>query len=366
MRGLYANMRAEMPNLTAVLGGYCSGGLMTMTSATYRATLDAPHHLFISGSSTAPSAANDSAYPNVARLASSEAFIGAAIADFALHHSWRRVAVVSDATDAWSVESASHFATQFGLRGGEALLAPTYLALHDCSASNTSAANAAARNVLEWLTARAVKIVFVPLNPHCQRTFFAEVSCTRTLSPPLSFSYPHALVFKPSLLTSTPRPPDAFCRSRAQTCSQARASVISSTGSPTRSFTIRATARSTLTRCTACRAPVRRDSSPPACYCKPPAHPPSTPSAYAYVSCAAVRAVGISEASGSGPLYDAYVRLWGARASQQACTAASDATPPFYCDQDNLPNTFATCASAPCPSAHAHVFSTPHRARLAK
>ena len=58
---------------------------------------------------TAPSAANELTYPNVARLSSSEAFVGAAIADLCLHLGWRRVGIITerlaaDAPSPWSDE----------------------------------------------------------------------------------------------------------------------------------------------------------------------------------------------------------------------------------------------------------------------
>ena len=87
MQAIYAQMRADSPNLTAVFGGHCSGALMAMSSVEHRAAIGGPQHLFISGSSTAPSAADDVKYPNVARMASSEALIAVAIADLCIDQS---------------------------------------------------------------------------------------------------------------------------------------------------------------------------------------------------------------------------------------------------------------------------------------
>ena len=106
MQSVYANLRAALPNMTAVIGGKCSGALAAMTSATYRESVGGPPHLFISGSSTAPSIGNNTEFPNVIRTVASEATVANVFADFAEHNGWRRIGVVSTSDSVWSTESA--------------------------------------------------------------------------------------------------------------------------------------------------------------------------------------------------------------------------------------------------------------------
>ena len=70
--------------------------------------------VIISGASTAPSLADDSAYPNVARMSTGETAIQAGVAQVVAHFGWRRVAVVND-DSVWASESAAAFMA-LGLR----------------------------------------------------------------------------------------------------------------------------------------------------------------------------------------------------------------------------------------------------------
>ena len=147
MQAIYAQMRADSPNLTAVFGGHCSGALMAMSSVEHRAAIGGPQHLFISGSSTAPSAADDVKYPNVARMASSEALIAVAIADLCIDQGWKRVGVVWEGAEPWSIESAAFFREAFSARGGNIIEAPSQSKMLDrsqCMAADGSAARSAA------------------------------------------------------------------------------------------------------------------------------------------------------------------------------------------------------------------------------
>ena len=175
MRNIYANIRTAMPNLTAILGGHCSGALMSMTSASYREALGERPHLFLSGSSTAPSIANNSEFPNVIRTVSDEVAIAEAVAAFAWEHNgWRRVGVVSTSDSVWSIESADAFERIWKQRGGEVLRAPSSIVQRSvCAAADSdqpnSAARVAARTLIDHFVSVGARVLFMPINPDCQR-----------------------------------------------------------------------------------------------------------------------------------------------------------------------------------------------------
>ena len=185
MHAAYADLRSAMPNMTAVIGGACSGALMAMTNAAHRAEVGGRQHLFVSGSSTAPSAANDTAFPNVVRMSTSEAAITDALADLARQLAWQRVAVLSETLSAWSFESAASFEAAHVARGGQVLLPPANVPLlnrAECTAADDSAARVSARAQLEWLTSVGAKVLFIPIHPSCSRVLFSEIHRSGLLS----------------------------------------------------------------------------------------------------------------------------------------------------------------------------------------
>merc|ERR1719271_620159 len=95
-------------DFTAVLGGHCSSNLESFSGAAYRDSLGLSRAVHISGSSTAPSLANASAYPHVVRLSSNEALVGYGLAQLCNRFEWGRVFVVND-DSMWASEAATGF-----------------------------------------------------------------------------------------------------------------------------------------------------------------------------------------------------------------------------------------------------------------
>ena len=102
-----AELQAALPNMIAVVGSICSNDVADISNVAFRAQAHWAG-IVISGSSTAPSLADEVAYPLVARLATSERFVGNASALLAKLFSWSRVAVIHDDSQ-WATEGARAF-----------------------------------------------------------------------------------------------------------------------------------------------------------------------------------------------------------------------------------------------------------------
>lgn len=109
-----AALQAALPNMLAIVGPLCSDDVKDITNVEFRAT-SGFEAIVLSGVSSAPSIGNEAAYPNVARLTSSES---AASASLVALFGWQRVAVIHD-DSVWATEAAHAFIKQHtGRKGG--------------------------------------------------------------------------------------------------------------------------------------------------------------------------------------------------------------------------------------------------------
>ena len=118
-------MARAHPTHVAAIGPGCSTDVADMSSASSRAAVAAelglagsdvgPHRaVLISAGSTAPSISDDAAYPNVARLTSSERLVSSALGALVQYYSkevpggWNHIAVIYD-DSIWASSSAQAF-----------------------------------------------------------------------------------------------------------------------------------------------------------------------------------------------------------------------------------------------------------------
>lgn len=108
-------MNAEAAALTGVhgekfvatIGPGCSNDVQDITGKQWRDE-SGNQNLVISGSSTSSTLSDDAAYPNLARMSTSEVGISAGFASLAAQYGWRRIAIVHDSST-WGTDSAKQF-----------------------------------------------------------------------------------------------------------------------------------------------------------------------------------------------------------------------------------------------------------------
>ena len=108
-------MNAEAAALTglqgekfvAVIGPGCSNDVQDITGKQWRDETG-NQNLVISGSSTSSTLSDDAAYPNLARMSTSEVGVGAGFASLAKKYNWRRIAIVHDSST-WGTDAAKQF-----------------------------------------------------------------------------------------------------------------------------------------------------------------------------------------------------------------------------------------------------------------
>lgn len=110
------DLASLLPNMLAVIGPICSNDVRDI-SGTQGRSLANFDGLVISSSSTAPSLDDEDAYPKVARLSTSEVFIGRGSSLLAERWAWKRVAVVHD-DSIWASEGAQAFIDEHEERSG--------------------------------------------------------------------------------------------------------------------------------------------------------------------------------------------------------------------------------------------------------
>jgi hypothetical protein len=163
------NVEDSSGNLTAVIGPGCSNDVAAVTSVAARAA-GGYDTLIISGMSTAPSLANESAFPNLARMSTSEVLIGVAMARLVAHFEWRRVVVVHDGT-VWGRESAAAFCSSFAseVPGGIVLNPHTM----EVSVRAFDAGELNITDVLDEIARVRGRIVYAAVNPRLMGCIFS-------------------------------------------------------------------------------------------------------------------------------------------------------------------------------------------------
>ena len=91
----------------ATIGPGCSSDVEDVTGKQWRDE-NGNHNLVISGSSTSVTLDDDAAFPNLARMSTSEFGIGKGFASLARIYGWNRIAIVHDSSN-WGTDSAKQF-----------------------------------------------------------------------------------------------------------------------------------------------------------------------------------------------------------------------------------------------------------------
>jgi hypothetical protein len=155
--------------LNAIIGPGCSDDVSDIASAESRAA-SGYDGLVISAYSTAPALANESAFPNLARTATSDAQVGVALARVVEQYSWSRVVVLHDGT-VWGSGSAASFTRSF-LRivsGGEVINANTTA----FSIAAFDAGELSIATILHEIARVQGSIIFAAFYPRMMRAIFA-------------------------------------------------------------------------------------------------------------------------------------------------------------------------------------------------
>ena len=111
-------LSSSLPNMIATIGPSCSNDVAEIAHSDYRSNASAnpsvthPRYVILSPSSTAPSLANETHYPNVVRLSTNELQIGRGNTAVSQLYSWRKVAILHDSS-LWARETALSFANSF-------------------------------------------------------------------------------------------------------------------------------------------------------------------------------------------------------------------------------------------------------------
>jgi hypothetical protein len=169
VNGLAALRMSSNVSVDAVIGPGCSNDVGAVTSVAARAA-GGYDTLVISGSSTAPSLANESGYPNLARMSTSEVLIGVAMARLMAHFAWRRVVVLHDGS-VWGRESAASFVASFAhlVPDGRVLNPDTT----EFSISAFDAGQLTITDVLDEIARVSGRIVYAAVNPRLMRSIFS-------------------------------------------------------------------------------------------------------------------------------------------------------------------------------------------------
>ena len=94
-RARWRELEASLPRFTAVIGPACSDDVADLTNAEWRAS-DGSRAVVVSPQSTAPTLADMSAYPNLARTCGTDVHMARAFAKLCEAFAWDRVALLHD------------------------------------------------------------------------------------------------------------------------------------------------------------------------------------------------------------------------------------------------------------------------------
>jgi hypothetical protein len=155
--------------LDAIIGPGCLDDVRDITSIESRSS-SGYDGLVISDASAAPSLANESAFSNLARTATSDAHTGVALARVVEYYRWSRIVVLHDGT-VWGSGSATSFIRAFLqiMSGGEVLNANTT----EFSIAAFDAGNLKTSDILNEIARVRGRIVFAAINSRMLRAIFA-------------------------------------------------------------------------------------------------------------------------------------------------------------------------------------------------
>ena len=103
-------LEASLPGFTAVIGPACSNDVAALTNAEWRAS-DGSRAVVVSPQSTAPTLADKSAYPNLARTTGTDVHMVDAFAKLCEAFGWDRVALLHD-DSVWGSGGAAEVKTR--------------------------------------------------------------------------------------------------------------------------------------------------------------------------------------------------------------------------------------------------------------
>jgi len=170
----------------AIIGPSCSTDVAEITSSSFRDENDF-RAVIVSPSSTAPSIANETEFPNVARLSTSEDKVQAGLREVAIYFGWKKLGIIH--TDSyWGSQSASKFKETFT----EAEV------LHEVEINLNTFDTASDPVTLceTWLQEfedRDVRVMFLYLEPRVSRMLYVFFFFFFSLSLSLSLSFESSL-----------------------------------------------------------------------------------------------------------------------------------------------------------------------------
>ena len=172
-----AQLQAALPQMVAAIGVGCSSDVMDISNVDFRAqaSFDA---VVVSGSSTAPAIADETSYPNVARMATGEGPGGGpGHAALAAHYAWTKVAVLS--TDSgWAIGASAAFTEAFTATPGNVVLNEgdsLTQAFSIDALDNNPDSNGPIVAMLERLISLNTRIVYLCAEPRIQERIFRTV-----------------------------------------------------------------------------------------------------------------------------------------------------------------------------------------------
>ena len=146
-----------------------------------------PGAVLLSPWATSTSTSDRTAYPNVARLVSTEAYVAEAFGTIMDAYAWRRVAIVYEVASSWAINAAGALEGTILDRGGT-VAAHACVGVGSCpdwrggvgfvDESGGALTEAAADEVLASLAAVDARVIYVAATPASQRALFRRVKQT--------------------------------------------------------------------------------------------------------------------------------------------------------------------------------------------
>jgi len=166
LQGALRELSAALPSMVALLGPPCSSDVLSTVKWLEDNNKSA---MVFSPSSTAPDLANDTKYPNLARMAATEVTIALGVRQLFSKYNWKRVGVLCDES-VWAKGAFRAFMKYWGGRPDVTITneGDEYFSHHDVRDHPRNASK-----LLTALTARNTKIVVLFTQPDVQRHIFA-------------------------------------------------------------------------------------------------------------------------------------------------------------------------------------------------
>jgi hypothetical protein len=166
----------------ATIGPGCSSDVADVGSAAARSARGYYNDMvFMSAMSTAPSLSNETSFPHVARLSTSDSNIQVAMTKIVTHFGWSRVVVVHDGTT-WGREAAAEFISQFQQAVPDGTANTTTL---DYSYSAFASGQLNVTDILHEIARWRGRIIYLAVQPVMARALFVAFdSLTRAANYP--------------------------------------------------------------------------------------------------------------------------------------------------------------------------------------